>query len=743
MKKIIIFFVYLLLSAAVIRAEEGIDPSGSEDNLKPGTTNAEVSVPDQVPEQILSQAGKDEALDKKPFKKMPPKLPPGVSPESITPDNIRKFLAKPKVAKPKEESYIILNFDNAELKDVINTVGTITNENFILSPGIDARITIHSAKKIPVSQVMNIFEAVLEVNGMSLVRSGEFFKIVSAATAKQKPTSIKKGRSLDEISDVDRQITQIIPVEYVPVNEIGTILKPLLSQTGSVITDSRNNLLIVNDYSSSIRRLVAVLNEIDVDAFSNTRMIFFQPKYSDVITLSNELTEVLDALNLTREGIALVPIDRINSLVIFSSSQSLLKIVQGWMVKLDEEVKTGQTIFVYPVQNVKAEQIADILNTLYVTDEGAQTTRTTRRTQTQKGKKGATAAQRTARRTSTQKTSGSRVEIITFEPTNSLVILAPPGIYRDMVQTIKRIDIYPREVLIQAIVAEVQLGDGLQYGIQWSLLDKISDSGGDYQTLLQNRASSAPSLPALLAPSLAENLGAGPSSGLSYVVFKPEKLLALIHALATEAEVNILSSPRLLVRDQEEANIEVGSDIPTATSTTQSTTADTLTQNIEYRKTGVLLKIKPTINEERTVVLDVEQEVSALGENLQVGQEGNTFPSFDTTKTKTSIIVPDNQTIIIGGIIQEELRDAYQGIPVLSKIPILGHLFRYTVKNKAKKELVIMITPRVVANQAEADKLTLDYMDKLRELKDYLRDSAARLDIPNIEVSDTSQSNEP
>jgi general secretion pathway protein D len=411
------------------------------------------------------------------------------------------------------------------------------------------------------------------------------------------------------------------------------------------------------------------------------------------------------------------------------------------MVKLDEEVKTGQTIFVHPVQNVKAEQIADILNTLYVTDEGA---RTTRRTQTQKGKKGATAAQRTARRrTDTQKTSGSRVEIITFEPTNSLVILAPPGIYRDMVQTIKRVDTYPREVLIEAIVAEVQLGDGLQYGIQWSHLDKISDSGDDYKTLLQSRASNAPSLPALLAPNFAENLGAGPSSGLSYVIFKPEKLLALIHALSSEAEVNILSSPRLLVRDQEEANIEVGSDIPTATSTTQSTTADTLTQNIEYRKTGVLLKIKPTISEERTVVLDVEQEVSSLGENLQVGQEGNTFPSFDTTKTKTSIIVPDNQSIIIGGIIQEELRDSYQGIPVLSKIPILGHLFRYTVQNKAKKELVIMITPRVVANQAEADRLTLDYMEKLKDLKDFLKDSEAQLNIPNIEVSDTSQSNEP
>ncbi len=281
-------------------------------------------------------------------------------PANATPEQIRAFLSK-----PKEENYIILNFDNADLRDVINTVGSITKENFIISPGVDARITIHSSKKIPVSEVMNVFESVLEANGVSLVRSGEFYKVVPGATAKQKPLEIKKGNEAENIPSNDRIVTQIVTVDYVPVSEITTVLTPLLSQFGSIIPNPRNNLLIINDTQSSIKRLLSILEEIDVNAFKNTRMLFFKPKYSDVTTVSNELTEVLNTLNMTKEGIAVVPLERINSLIIFSSSPSLLEAVEGWLKKLDEEVVSGQNVFIYPVQNVKAEQVADILNSLY------------------------------------------------------------------------------------------------------------------------------------------------------------------------------------------------------------------------------------------------------------------------------------------------------------------------------------------------------------------------------------------
>ncbi len=700
MRNIFIIFSCLFIYTNSIFAEEGIPVNKLEDNL---TAEKQDSKPD-----INEKSSTDNVS------KVPPPVPP-IPPASVAPSQIKAFLSK-----PSEENYIILNFDNAALKDVINTVASITNENFIITPGVDARITIHSSKKIPVSEVMNVFESVLEVNGMALVRSGDFFKIVSGTTAKQKPTPIRKGIQPNDVANIDRPVTQIVPIQYVPASEISTVLTPLLSQFGSITSNPRNNLLIINDLSSSIKRLLEIMREIDVNVFENTRMFFFKPKYSDVLTLSNELTEVLTALNLAGEGIALVPIERINSLIVFSSSPTLLKTVEGWIKKLDEEVVTGQNIFVYPVQNVKAQDIADILTTLYESEDSSKPRVTPQRAQA--GAKDSKKKRSTTRRTRPKQAgTGGRVDIIAFEPTNSLVIYAPPGIYRQMVETILKIDSYPREVLIEAIIAEVTLSDSEKLGIQWSVLHELSIENKKFDGLAQGTSGSE-NFPSLV--STAPSLVSGPSGGLSYIIFRPDKLVAMFNALTSKSKVNILQSPSILVRDQEEASIEVGSDIPTATSTTSTTTTDTLTQSIEYRTVGIKLKIKPTISEEKTVVLDIEQEVSSKGDSLQVGREGNLFPSFTTTKTKTSIVVPNQQGIIIGGIMEEKKDKSYQGVPMLSSLPILGNLFRYSVDAVTKKELIIFITPHVLVNETEADRLTKSYLRNLRDLKIYFDQDA-------------------
>lgn len=654
---------------------------------------------------------------------VPPQIPPGTQ---INPEQIKALLQK-----PREDNYIILNFDNANLRDVINSVSSITKENFILSPGLDARITIHSSGKILGSEVLSVFESILEVNNMALVKSGQFYKIVPGAAVKQKPLEIKKGKDSEAVTSEDRPVTQIIPVEYVPVSELTAIFQPLISQFGSIIPNPRNNLLIINDMASNIKRILLVLKEIDVDAFQNTRMFFFQPKYSDAKTIADDLTGIVSALNLGREGgIAILPIERINSLIIFSASPSLLESVKKWVQRLDEEVTTGQNIFVYPIQNVKADTIANILKTIY-TGEIVQKAKPV-----SQPAQPAQPAQRPQPvvQPAAAKTEGTKVEIVTFEPTNSLVILAPPGVYKDIVDTIKKLDIYPHEVLIEVLIAEVTLTDTDKFGIQWSALHDASfnlegdDSfKGTGRGQFTSGSSDAPSLSAT-APALA-----GAAAGISYVLFKPDRLIAMIHALASRGKVDVLSSPRLLVRNQEEASIEVGSDIPTSSSTTQTadtTTTSTLTQSIEYKTVGIKLKIKPSINDEKTVVLDIEQEVSDQLSNVTVGQAGYTYPSFSTRKTKTSVVVPDKQTIVIGGIIKEKKDKSYQGIPLLSSIPLLGYFFRYTVDTNSKTELIIMLTPYVVATKTEADVLTTEFMEKLQEVKNFLKKSDSQSKVP-------------
>ncbi|MBI5676407.1 MAG: type II secretion system secretin GspD [Nitrospirae bacterium] len=668
--------------------------------------------------------------------------PPVVSPQEAPipanlPPNITQEQVKSFFSKQSSENFVILNFDDAELADVINTISSITGANFIVSPGLSAKITINSSKKIPVSEVLNVFESILEVNGISLVKSGDFFKIVSSAAAKQKPLEILKDINAGSVPYGDRPVTQIIPVRYVPAREVTAVLQPMLSQAGSIIPNPRNNLIIINDNASSIRRLLEVLAEIDIDVFQDKRLVFFQPQYSNAKTLSDDLTSILNALNYTKEEVVLVPIERINSLIIFSSSPDILRTVNIWIKKLDEDVMTGQNIFVYQVQNVKAQSLAEVLHSLYGGNSGTSAAPQRQTAAASEPSKQA-APVKAASSPVVQKPSSaspgsgaSKVEITIFEPTNALVILSPPGIYRDIVNTIKKLDVYPKEVLIEVLVAEVNLTNDLQFGVQWSVLNRFSIEGDDnYTGLAQNRSGESPffSLP----PIIGENSGAASTlaGGLSYLLYRPDKIAAMIHSLVGNGRANILSSPRLLVRDQEEASIEVGSDIPTATNSSQSSdTTATVNQTIEYKTIGIKLKIKPSINDEKTVVLDIEQEVSDQLSNVTVGQQGFSYPSFSTRKTKTSIVVPDQQGIVIGGIIKEKKNKDYQGIPGLSKIPLLGYLFRDTKENVSKTELVIILTPHVITNKSETEMVKTDFLDKLKEVKDALKNSKGIYDI--------------
>jgi general secretion pathway protein D len=716
MKKVISGFIFFLLLLPVSGfADE------TADIANPNTTESAQSG-QQLQKNTLTEESAPESstaeseIRSEPIEQVePPQVPPA---PSFTPEQIKAFLSK-----QKENNYIILNFDNANLKDVINTISSITGENFILSPGLDARITIHSAGKIPVNEAMSVFESILEVNNMSLVKSGLFYKIVPGPTAKQKAIEVQKGKEAEDVSSADRPITQVIPVEYVPVTELIALTQPMLSPFGSIIANPRNNLLIINDIASNLKRLLSVLKEIDVDAFQNTRMSFFKPKYSDVRSIAEEVMEIINALNLGKDGtIAIVPVERINSLIVFSSSPSLLKSVEGWLKKLDEEYPTERNVFVYPVQNVKAESIVEILKTLYK-EEDSKTARTV------------TTPQRRTRgpQVTAPVSPEARVEFVAFEPTNSLVILAPPGMYAEITEIIKRLDVYPHEVLIEVIIAEVILTDTDKFGIQWSVLHDVHIEGGEFRGLIQSTSGASE---AAILPSIEPTLNLG-LTGLSYFLFKPNRLAALVHALASRGKVNILSSPRLLVKDQGEASIEVGSDVPIATSTTATPEVATLTQNIEYKTVGIKLMIKPSINDEKTVVLDIEQEVSdVFKEGRTVGQF--TYPEFSTRKTKTSIIVPDKQGIIIGGIMKEKKEKGYQGIPLLSAIPILGNLFRYTIDTREKTELIVLLTPHVITNRTEADVLTMEFLGKLKEVKEFLKKNKDQINIPPLEENKTS-----
>lgn len=697
--------IFIVLSVLSFSAAAGFAQEPVTEVQVASETKGQVTTQDVVTEGVLTE--EEQLLNERPA------LPPILPPSSMTPDQIRAFFTKPG-EKAEEEEFMILNFDDAEIKDILATVSAITKVNFILGTNVSGKITIHSAEKIPVSEVFSVFESILQVNNLSLVKSGSFYKVIQSSEARQNPLEIFQYKDAKTVPYGDRPITQLIYLENIPVKDIAPLLKDMLSKIGSITPHPRLNMLIINDLASNIKNVLKIIDEVDIDAFEGTRMQFFRLKNSDVATLSKELSDIINALNIGREGLAIIPIERLNSLVVFSSGPGLLKTVEAWIHKLDDEVTTGQNIFVYNVQNVDAKKIAAVLKTIYEKSSSIPAVGTVGETAVKETRKDtAPTTKSAAAQSSSQSTVESgRVEIDTFESTNSLVILASPGVYKEISETIKKLDMYPKQVLIEVVIAEVNLDDTNQFGIQWSLLRSVNIDGNTYNGLAQNSASPT------IAPSLIEAapiLGDG-STGLSLILFNPERISAMIHALASTTKLNVLSSPRLLVMDKEEASIEVGSDIPTATSTTVGTSTGT-TQNIEYKTVGIKLKIKPSINDEKTVVLNIEQEVSDKLANVVVGQAGFSYPAFSTRLTKTSVVVPDNHGISIGGIIKESNEKGYQGIPLLSAIPYLGSLFRYTVMTKTRTELIIFLTPHVVTNRTEADMVTSDFVEQLKNLK--------------------------
>jgi general secretion pathway protein D len=317
------------------------------------------------------------------------------------------------------------------------------------------------------------------------------------------------------------------------------------------------------------------------------------------------------------------------------------------------------------------------------------------------------------------------VEIIPDEANNAIVFKANSRDYRKVQTILKQIDIQPRQVIINVLVAEISLTGSVSYGIQWFLsknIGSLGGSSGDYtvQGALDNNSGTS-------ATTRSINKALGTSNGFFLTVYDPVDFLrGLISAIGSDSDVNVLSSPNILAIDNKEAVIEVGTDVPTVTGTTTSTTVGTTT-SVQYRKTGILLSVTPHINSSGLVKMELVQEVS------QVGTFESTLNNyrFDTRRADTSVVAEDNQTVVLAGLMTSNKKNSQSGIPYLKDIPVLGYFFGGLNKSSEKTELVFLITPHVIKNRSQADEITREFAQKVKDLQG----------ISNIKKSGTQVSN--
>jgi general secretion pathway protein D len=561
-------------------------------------------------------------------------------------------------------------FDDADVFEVIQTVfGEALRVNYIIDPSIKGRVNFRTTTPIPRDRILPVIEIILRLNGIAVVEEAGLYRIIPIGNISKEPAPIRFGKAPDTVELKGVALMQIVPLTFISSTEMAAILTPLLTQGGAIHDISKRNMLIVADTDSNVRRLLQVIEKFDVDPKTSTN----QPR-----------------------------------------------------------------IYVYAVQNSKAKAVADILN--YVMLGGAAPTTSTSTSSTTSSVKstigtstttGTAGGQPTtltlptprAGAVSTPRAAGSgpsgdtlvapTTKIFPDEANNTLVILASPGDYSVILSAIKQIDIIPRQVMIEALVASVTLDDNLTFGLKWSArananIQSIGPLSTNPQTLLGTLGF--------------QNINAFSASTFGYqLTDKMGGVRLQIEALAANDKAKVLSAPQLLVADNKEAKIQVGSQIPLATSTTSTplatttvSTVNTTTSTIQYKDIGTILTIKPQINDSGLVTLEISQEVSGAETKNVLGTDQYVITK---NEVKTNLVVQDGETILIGGLVFETLTQNSDGIPILNKIPILNFLSGSTKDDKKRQELVILLTPRVVRSPSDAKRLTNAYSERFRNVE--------------------------
>lgn len=538
-------------------------------------------------------------------------------------------------------------FDDADIFEVVQTVfGDILRVNYVIDPKVKGRVNFRTVTPIPREEVLPIMEIIFRLNGIGYIEEKGLYRIVP-------------------LTDVAKEL--------------------VFAQVGKDPED------------------VA----IELFTFKN-------------VNLKDSMTEIENAigLHLTGGTVRIMPIHRLNSLLIVAATKEHLNYIRNWVATFDKIfLEARPKIFVFHLQNSKASHISSLLQAIFSGTAPATTASTPSATPPKTGPTTPTATTptTTAPKTGVGATASGTgflvsadTKVFADEVTNSLIIVATPADYSFIEETIKRLDITPRQVMIEALIAEVELKDDLTFGIAWSLKTDINITNIKPFERDINLGGLLGQRPSSLTDQFA-------GSGFTFLATDSKGVVrAKLEALASQAKLKVLASPHVLVSDNREARIQIGDQVPIATSETNVPGTTQIQRTIQYRDTGVILKVKPQVNEGGLVSLDLTQEVSNFFIQRIFDSDQVVIKKREAS---TNLVVQDGHTIIIGGLIREDIQSSREGLPVLSKIPLLGYLFGSTTDKNTRTELIMLLTPYVVKNQAEASELTMEHLERLKGIK--------------------------
>ncbi len=595
------------------------------------------------------------------------------------------------------KKYVTFNMVDTDITVLIQSISALIGKTFIIDSNVRGKVNVISPEKISVQEAYQLFESVLEVNGYALVPAGAAIKVVPSSEARSKniETRVSSGPSAAIKSSEDKLITQLIPLTYADAKEVKTLLTPLVSKNSIILSYADTNTLIVTDVESNIKRLLRILKAIDVPGIG--REVSVIPLlYANAETLTKTLSSIFKTSmssekDASQKTLEFVSDERTNSIIFVANEDDTARIKQ-LITLLDKDTPKGTgKAHVYSLLHANAEDMAKVLQELPKESTASASA------SSEKGAKEAVFV-------------SNDISITADKPTNSLIIFADNADYAVIKDIIEKLDIPRSMVYIEALIMEVSVDKSFELGVQWSAFDdttingKNAVVGGGFSASGGFDPTSLVSTNGMAIGVVAGSVNLTTSQGTVSI----PNLGALINALQTNQDVHILQTPKLLATDNEEASIVVGKVVPYQTRT--STSNNDTYNSYEYKDVGLTLKITPHISSGRNVRLEIYQELSALS---NASTDITTTPTTLNRTVQTTVIVQDQNMLVIGGLIDDNITNTVKKMPILGSIPILGHLFRYDSQTGNKTNLYIFITPRVVKNPSEAIGLTSDVQEKL------------------------------
>ena len=607
------------------------------------------------------------------------------------------FAANPKVVQQEAGSqrFVTIDFNDVDINLLIKYISELTQKNFIVDREVKGKVTIISPTRISEEDAYRVFESVLEVNGFSAIPSGSVIKIVPSAQARSKNiATLRDGKGS---TSEDKMVTQIISLKHANAEEIKNILTPLVSKNSVMIAQANSGILMITDFYSNIARLMEIIKSVDVPS-DGEELTLITLHHASAESVSKAIGQLFVSTTaqkgLRPESIKIIPFERTNAIIVLAAKASMQRI-RDLIAKLDEDVPLGGgNLRVIFLQHANAEEMVKVLMNIPSDRSGS--------------KAPASSSSSASSSAPSAPAFSKDVKMVADVATNSLIITGSREEYQVVEDVVKKLDIPRRMVYLEALIMEVRVDKSFDVGVQWATGDNNTVVGfsGNPDTPYDSLKGLTTS-PGTLPPGF--SLGVL-KQGISIGGVRFPNLGAVVTAFKNDSDINVIATPQILTTDNKKATIKVGENVPYITSKNTTTTLQDYT-NYEYKDVATSLTITPQVNQAEVIRMEIGVEVIKLA-NTTVTQTPTTF----TRTANTTVVVHNEETVVIGGMIGLDSTSSEFKIPLLGDIPVLGWLFKSHNTTGEKTNLYIFITPHIVENPAELAAINFKKRDEMERV---------------------------